>query len=201
MSFKARVSNIPGLLILRWLLCIGFINEMIAQTFRILKINNNFSHYVYIPLEYFFLIFFYFQNTKSKFLKIVMLASIAIYISIALPLVIYNYKPLHYPYPSLIYNINCSFNILWISILMFNLETIDLRPIYSIPLFWIFSGMLTFYSGIFFFNGAYNYFMNHDIELANILRNYINIALNNILYLIFFYAFYISWKNTKFSYH
>jgi len=200
MSFKARKANIPGLVILRLVLCIGFMNEMIAQSFKTWGISNNISHYFYIPLEYFILVFFYSKNTKSKILKNAMIASTGLYILIVLPIIITTYRPLDYPYPSIIYNINCTFNILWISILMFNLATPDFRPITSVPVFWIFSGMLTFYAGIFFFNGAYNYFMNQDAALAKALRDYINTALNNLMYLVFTYAFYLSWKNTKYSY-
>jgi hypothetical protein len=200
MSFKARKANIPGLVILRLVLCIGFVNEMIAQALKMSDISNNISHYFYIPLEYFLLVFFYRVHAKTMYLKNAMIASAGIYILIALPIIIFNYRPLDYPYPSMIYNINCTFNILWISILMFNLATPDFRPITSVPVFWIFSGMLTFYAGIFFFNGAYNYFMNQDATLAKALRDYINTALNNLMYLVFTYAFYVSWKNTRYSY-
>ncbi len=200
MSFKARTSNIPGLSFLRWLLCIGFINEMISQTLKIIDVNNNVSHYIYIPLEYVFLVLFFYKNTKSKLFKNAMLWSVCVYFIIVVPLMLLYYRQLHFPYPSIIYNINCVFNILWISLLLFNLELTENLSIISIPVFWIFTAMLIFYSGIFFFNGAYNYFMNHDVVLAYKLRSYINIMLNNILYLLFSYAFFNSWKITKYSY-
>lgn len=200
MSFMARSIDIPGLSILRLILCIGFLNEIISQIFKIRNMNDNISHYFYIPIEYLLLTLFFLKNIKIKILKKLMICSLFIYILIVLPIIFLNYEPLHFPYPSIIYNINCIFNILWISLILFNFENTSFQPIIRIPIFWILSGMLIFYSGIFFFNGAYNYFMNRNLTLAIHLRDYINITFNNLLYLIFLYAFYISWKKTKYSY-
>jgi hypothetical protein len=198
MSFKARQSNIPGLYILRLLLCIAFTNEMITQLLRILNLNDNLPNYFYIPLEYVLLVVFYRKNTKNKLFQKIMALSIVIYIfSIVAPMIFYSGFE---KFPSGIYNISCGFNILWISILFFNLQTLERLSMTSIPMFWILTSFLTFYSGIFFFNSVYNYFIDHDNGLARILRTYINTSLNNLLYLLLIYAFVCSWKLKKYSY-
>ena len=200
MSFKARKANIPGLAILRIILFAGFTNEMISQALKIFHLNENIPHYFYIPLEYCLFVLFYCSISKNKQLRQMMRWSVFVYMLVVAFIVITHYKTLLYPYPSQIYNIECGLNILWGSILLFNLETKEDVSITAVPIFWIISGLLIFYAGIFFFNVVYNYFVAHDKILANALRTYVNTTLNNLLYLSFLYAFYSSWTNKKYLY-
>ncbi|HRH47840.1 MAG TPA: hypothetical protein PLP23_03790 [Panacibacter sp.] len=160
--------------------------------------DDNPPHYFYIPFEYLLLTLFYRKNTKSLVLKKIMLWSIYGYIFFAIVFNIIDNKFEHYP--SGIYNVSCVFNIIWIGLLLYDLENLENLEIISVPMFWILASLLLFYSGIFFFNASYNYFIKTDTALAINLRTYVNTMLNNILYLTLAYAFSCSWRNKKFSY-
>src|SRR5438105_6198419 len=79
-SFRARRSNIPGLNILRLLLCCGLVNEIAVEIRQYLKFEENLSHYFYIPIEYILLVFYYIKNTDNKYLKNAMKLSLIIYL-------------------------------------------------------------------------------------------------------------------------
>ena len=196
-SFKASSRFIAGLYLLRLLLCCGFINEMVVEVFQHFKIEENTPHYFYIPLEYILLVLFYKKNTRKSWLKKAMEGSIFFYTALGFSLAIFYY---HFQdYPSLVYNVSCLLNTIWIVILLYDIETLENLSITSLPLFWILTALLIFYSGIFFSNGAYNYLLQKDSKLAQLLRQY-NIVLNYVLYLLLTYGFFRSWIIAKYSY-
>lgn len=53
-------------------------------------------------------------------------------------------------YPSLVYNISCLLNILWITLVLYKLKPVDQVRITSQHMFWVLSALLVFYAGIFF---------------------------------------------------
>lgn len=198
LSYLAVKENIRGLLFLRLILILGLITEIAVLILKNLALDDNEPYYLYIPLEYFLLIFFYREQTDEVLIKKIMKISLYVYALAVLFLSTYIY---HFKgYPSIIYNISCLLNTIWIITIFFNLQMLDGLPIVSIPVFWILSALLIFYSGIFFFNATYQYFLNRDSNLAKMMRQYINTGLNYILYLFLSYAFVLSWKKKKFSY-
>ena len=196
-SFQAQRSKIFGLVFLRLLLCIGLLNEVIVEVRQHWEIDENLSHYYYIPFEYALLVGFYIKNTHNLLLVRLMKASVIIYVIISFCIAssYYHFKD----YPSLIYNFSCLLNILWIVFLFFEIEVVPNVSLTSLPLFWILTAFLIFYSGIFLFNGVYNYMLEKDTELAADLRKYINISLNYLLYATLTYAFICSSQIKKYS--
>ena len=193
-SFKAKSINIPGLNLLRILICYGFFTEMVVELLQYFKTEENWPYYLYIPIEYVLICNFLKRNTRKKFLK--NLITISIYIYLIENYLLTNFFHHFENYPSAIYNTSCFFITIWIVVIFFDLDLSDNLPITSVPIFWILCAFLIFYSGIFFFNGAYNYFLQNASTIAKNLRVYINTVLNCILYLVLTYAFICS-QNIK----
>ena len=193
-SFKDSTRSIYGVLYLRLMLFCGFVTEIAVSIFKFYKINDNKPYYFYIPLEYCLLMLFYVANTQRIFLKNALYASIVLYLTICLVLALLH--PHFIIYPSLIYNLSCLLNTVWVTFLFLDLVSVEDLPITSLSLFWIYTSFLIFYAGIFFFNGVYNYFLEEDSDLAKQLRNLINTGLNYVLYSTLTYGFICS-KNIK----
>jgi hypothetical protein len=186
-SYLAKKENIPGLTYLRLLLWFGLATEACVEVLQFQKAEENIPYYFYLPLEYGLLVFFYHANSKRQLLKTVLFTSIFIFFIVSILLSSIQYQ--FHGYPSTIFNISCILNTAWIILLFFDLNFIEKIPITKLPLFWIYSALLIFFAGMFFYNGIYTYFLKEDTVLANNLRKYISITLNYILYLLLTYAF------------
>jgi hypothetical protein len=196
-SLAASKDSIPGLMYLRLLLFAGLVTEVTVEILQWLHKEENGPYHVYIPVEYILLVLFYVENTSRARLPAILKLSIPIYVLSSLGLSYFYY---HFSsYPSLIYNFSCLLNVIWIVHLIFEINPSEHTSLTQLPLFWIFSSLLIFYSGIFFFNGAYNYLISRQAQLASMLRTYINICLNYLLYLLLIYAFICSIRMKKYS--
>lgn len=195
----SRIKNIKGINLLRSVLVLGLINEIYVEVMQFLGKEENFSHFLYIPAEYSMLTLFYRHQTKRKYLRNSMLMSIPAYLFLVffVSFKYYNFKD----YPSIVYNIGCVFSIIWLTLIMFNLELVENISIVKIPVFWILSGLLIFYSGVYFFNTAYSFLLIHNPEVALKIRTYINLSLNLIFYTFTTYAFLCSLKMKSYTYH
>jgi hypothetical protein len=71
-------------------------------------------------------------------------------------------------------------------------------PLFRDPLFWISTGNLIFYSGVFFLMGFLQYLAKEDLALAKKLM-VINYSLNYILYSLYSIGFLCTTQNRKFS--
>lgn len=194
--FKARANSIPGFLYLRLILCAGLVTEIAVEILQYYQSDDNKPYYLYIPLEYCLLVLFYAENTGKKLFKNVLYSSIVVYLGICFLFLIFQYN--FSGYPSAIYNTSCFLNTIWVTILFFDIEIIDDLPITQLPLFWIYTALLIFYAGIFFFNGVYNYFLKNNTQIAEDLRIYINTGLNYVLYSILTYGFICSKSTMKY---
>ncbi len=198
LSFFADKSNLKGLGFIKLVLIAGLINELCVEVFQYFGDEENLSHFIYIPIEYLLLCMFYSVNTTNVLLKKVILMVAPLYLISVTLLSIHYYN--FSEYPSMIYNLGCFFSIIWISILLYKTEFAIYTHILRTPVFWILAGLLIFYSGVFFFNTAYKFFINHNAELAGNLRVYINVTLNCILYISWSYSFICSIKIKKYIY-
>ena len=187
-----KTKNINGILLLRILLLLGLINEFYVETMQYLGKEENFSHFLYLPAEYCILCLFYTVYSKKKHLKYIILLSIPVYLFLVffIGLKFYNFKN----YPSVVYNLGCILSIVWLTLILFDIELIENISITKIPAFWILCGLLFFYSGIYFFNTAYSFLLSSDRKVASEIRGTINLALNIILYAFWTYAFICSAK-------
>lgn len=191
-SFAARKSSIPGLFYLRLLLLAGIISEIIVEFLQHYQRDDNLPYYFYIPLEYILLLCFYAKYSGNKLFIRSLVASGVLYILIYFYLAIYRYG--FTGYPSIIYNLSCFLNTIWISLLLFNLNILPERRIWAHPVFIIFSAFLIFFAGIFFFNAGYPLLLKRNTQLAASVRNYTNIVINYILYLLLAVGFLCSGK-------
>lgn len=194
-SFLATTKNMEGLVFLRILLVIEFLYEMIVLVFKIKNYQDHFPHYFYIPAEYLLLVLFYRKYSSGKLLLGLM------YGSVLLVFVTFIYKISAYDlniYPISLYNIIGGLNTFWTAILLLNIKAKDGLNITDIPLFWILTALLLFYSGIFFFNIGYFIVINQEEKPAALLRNFISTTMNILLYLLFIYGFICSFKTRKY---
>ena len=195
LSFKARESIFPGLSFLRIMLCFGLGAEAVVELLQFLNKDDTPPYYVYIPMEYYCLSRFYEANTNLVRLKYAIRYSVPVYLTFALLTSFFYHR--FTGYPSALYNINCLFSVIWITLLLFNFSNENGKEIWTHPLFIILSAFLIFFSGVFFFNPAYTFIHEKDAQLADSLRKYINIVLNYILYILLSIGFVCSTKTTK----
>lgn len=193
-----KTNTIKGIFLLRAVLILGFVNEIFVEIMQHMGKEENFSHFIYIPLEYCLLCLFYVRQTKNKKLRLSVLISIPIYLIIAYIITVKFYS--FESYPSIIYNIECIFSIVWLTLIMFNIDVIDSLSLTKVPLFWILSGLLIFYAGVYFFNAAYSFLLYDNKGVALNLRTYINLGLNIILYAFWIYAFICSARMKNYTY-
>ena len=144
----------------------------------------------------FYCVFFYVRWASHIILRKLIRISIVVYLSAAICATIYYYDFSHYP--AIIYNLGCFFSVIWITLIIVNLNIYDNKSITEAPVFWILFGLLIFYAGVFFFNIGYSYFLKTNASTAKTFRTYINVTLNDLLYLFWAYAFYHSWRIKKF---
>lgn len=194
LSFNASKQNLPGIDFLRLMLVIGLVTEVNVEGLQYLKREENGPYYIYIPLEYLCLVLFYTQQTENKIFKTILHSSVPLYFLMALPLGILYYRL--QGYPSLVYNISCLLNSVWISLLLFNFSGSDGQQLWKNPSFIALSALLIFFAGIFFFNLAYPYLNKTNPIHARNFRNYTNISLNYLLYSLLSYAFLCSMRRS-----
>lgn len=194
-AFKACAAVIPGLIFLQVLLLLAFINEVAAIAMEYKGLNHDFTHYFYIPAEYLLLVLFYNKSVSKRYFKIMLIISAVIVFAFAIYVI---FKGNADSYPGFLYNLSCGFNTLWTALLLLNLKVEDGHTITSIPIFWILTAFLIFYSGIFFFNTGYRLVLIQDKQLADELRTFISTGLNIILYLLLIYGFRCSCKTKKY---
>lgn len=194
-SFRAREAFIPGLRWLRLLLCFGLLTEAVVELLQYRKQDDTPPYYFYIPFEYYSLTRFYKANTSVAALTKALEVSVPVYVAAAGLLSFYHYR--FTGYPSVVYNISCFLNTVWISLLLFYFDPSNGKEIWRQPLFIVLSAFLIFFAGVFFFNPAYAYVQNKDPKLAITLRTYVNTGLNYILYILLSYGFLCSAKTTK----
>ena len=195
LSFKAGEAVIPGLIFLRLMLLVGLGAEAIVEYLQHLKADDTKPYYAYIPFEYYCLAQFYKKNTNTPLLKRALNISIPVYLIAAAAISIFYHRLSGYP--SVLYNVNCFLNTIWIAFLLFNFNQGNGREIWNHPLFIVLSAFLIFFAGVFFFNPAYSYIQNKQPKLAENLRTIVNTGLNYILYILLSYGFICSAKTTK----
>jgi len=143
-------------------------------------------YHIYILIEYSLLCYFFQLNTKNSSLRKIIKYSIPLFIITSTAISIFTG---YYIYPGHNLNLAGFLIIIWTTITLFNIEPQENLSLFHLPLFWISIGVLTYYSGSFFFNGVYQYFIENNSELAKGLNGWINKGLNYVLYTCFSIAF------------
>lgn len=195
MSFRASLKIIKGLKWIRIMLCIAFVTEFINEFIDYYSHYGSILSHFYLIVEHICLSMFIMANLAMKKVNslIKVIAIVFSVTSAAISIFYQNFMS----YPGLQYNINCFIIITWCCLLMLKIEIRESIPISKLPLFWLLSGVLLFYSGIFFFNGSYSYIFKVNKSLAFELRKWINLTLNYIFYIIWTYSFLCSIRIQK----
>ncbi|MEW7280307.1 hypothetical protein ABW636_17080 [Aquimarina sp. 2201CG1-2-11] len=198
LSFIASKANIKGLIYLRVLFIVGLCTELIVDITDFYEVPlHNILYYIYIPFEYIILSTFLKKYVKTKRLHLIMTYALFIYTFLVIYFTFFYYE-IENDYPGIIYNIGCVFLIIWTSVLLFNLEFKEDMKLFQIPFFWICTAMIIFYSGVFLYNGFYNYLLEEKTELASKLRLLVNLNLNYLFYILMSYAFICSIRQKKY---
>lgn len=198
LSFNDSNRLISGINFLRFALTIAFVSEFINEFIDYyLPDKSSIISNLYLPVEHICYTGFLIKNTSDELQKKVMKAVGTIFVLFTLWFS-FSYNK-YIEYPGLQYNVNCVILLIWISIKMLKLEVTTTIKITAAPIFWLLSGLLLFYSGVFFFNGSYSYIKLRNPELANNLRKGINLTLNYLFYLFWIYSFLCSIRLQKLS--
>lgn len=182
-SFKYHRS----LYILSILFALGIVTETLFNVFYYLYEKDYFIFYhVYIPLEFLLITLFFYQINNNHKIKTLMITVLPFYVLLVIVLYFGFYTV--DDYPGWIYNAGGIFIILWSVITLFNIEPSNIH-ILKLPIFWICSGMILFYAGIFSFNGMYDFLLKTNYQLSDNLLYGINKFLNYLLYIFFIIGF------------
>lgn len=195
-SLIDKHEAIRGIIYLRILLIVALLVELANDFVDYYTPYGNIAYHFYIPAENMFLALFFYTNLKINRRKKIILLISFFYALFFLSYSFYYNGFMNYP--SLFYNIHCIIIICWSLLSLMNLEFIGEVKLVKNPIFLLSSGFLIFYSGIFFFNGTYNYFIKHNLSIANSLRTLINVNLNFLLYIIWSYSFICSIQLKKY---
>jgi len=196
LSFMAAKENFRGLNYLRILLVVGLVSELIVDAMDHFTEYPNLFYYIYIPFEFIILSLFFKKSTDNKLLKTVILYSISAYSVIVIGIISYHSVS---DYPGIIYNIGCTFILIWAVTMLFTFEVKNGLTLIKLPFFWICTGLIILYSGVFFYNSVYNYLLEEQTDLAKRLRILVNLNLNYLFYIIWSYAFICSIRLKKYS--
>lgn len=194
-SFYAQKFE-KSLIILTSLLLLSLLTEMLVEIFKSHKINHRIIYHIYIPVEYMLLALFLSRQNVNSSLKKIIRFSIPVYfcISMFISFFFISYKD----FPGTQFNIEGLFLVSFVIAVLFSLKITEGISIFRLPFFWIGSGLLLFHSGLFFFNGAYNYLIHNKTEYAAKLQTIINTNLNYLLYIFWIIGFIWAIRNRKY---
>lgn len=187
-SLRYKRILLKGKILLYILIIIISITEVAVDILKLNNRNHRFIYHFYIPIEYTLLSFFYAVNIRNRVLKSSIYISLALY----LPVIIYIslQKIQLSEFPSFQFNITglllVIFSFLTIQTILFNNYNIR---IVKVPIFWFCTGVIFFYIGVFYFNGAYRYLLITNQQLAKSLNTVINGTFNIVFYLFWIYGF------------
>jgi hypothetical protein len=174
----------------------GLLAEFIVLYLKKQKIHHEIVYHIYIPVEYTLVTLFFRTKTVKKKIHPFLLASVPVYLLTSVILSVFFYRLTGYP--SLNFNIEGFFIIIWSVWLLNSFDEFEDRSIFMKPALWLCMGLIVFFAGGFIFNGYYNHIKNTDESLAKKLNEYINNGLNIFLYITMSISFICSLKTAKY---
>lgn len=192
-DLTSNMKVFPILLSLSWIV---EITVSILYYFFCLKREYNILYHLYIPLEYTILAYFFYLSFNNLKIRKYILYSIPLYV-IGSFIISFGVSSI-YAHPGLNFNIEGVLLIIWSLIALFTVEPKHEMPLVKMPIFWICLGILIFHSGIFFFNGVFNYILKTNSPLAKYLFQLIIKNLNYTLYICFLIGFICSNRMKKY---
>jgi hypothetical protein len=185
-----------GLSIFPALLGLGIVTEVCVH-FLLAKNGLPYIiiYHVYIPLEYTLWMLYFRAVTQNKLIRTLQVYSIYLFVLLCLVLSII-YIPVD-KFPNLQLNLEGILLIIWATSSIFTIEYYPNVNIFSRPVFWICVGVLIYYTGSFSFMGVYNYITANKAALGKVLKIYLLIIPNCILYTSLSIAFLCSQRIKK----
>ena len=178
--FFRRKRNLQSLFIL---LPISLSTELFVE-YLIFKDANFYPVYhVYEVVDFFFFCLLFQKNSKHSGL-----GNLPIYLFVTFLVVLaitYIIKPAFTEYPSIQYSIESFFLIILSLRFLWSMEPRDGDSIVNTGMFWISSGLILSHSGIFIVNGSYNFLKEISSPKALLIKDWINMSFNYILYTFF----------------
>ncbi|MBD0288919.1 MAG: hypothetical protein ICV79_26370, partial [Flavisolibacter sp.] len=147
LSFRTDTERLKGIKWLRWLLSVAFAGEFLNEFIDHFTPYGNVFYHLYIPFEFFALSRFLLENIPIKMIKKIMLVVTPLYFLFCF----YYSAKVHgsRAYPSMQYNVDCFIIAILTLIALLNIQADVRYDITALPVFWICSGLLVFYTGIF----------------------------------------------------
>ncbi|WP_439417090.1 hypothetical protein [Larkinella sp. GY13] len=182
---------------LMWSLVVTCIVEGIGYYhLRMIK-NSNFIYHFYQPVEYTLVALFYINTLDRTLVRKVIRASIPVFVIFCLLNSLF-FQSIHSP-NSNCFMVEAVLLIAWSGFYFYELFNSNTEErIWSIPDFWVCTGVLFFYAGTFFLMGLLNYLYKVDMGLAKKLY-VINHILNILLYSLYAVGFICKARQTKSS--
>jgi len=186
-----------SLYIFPFLLSAAFLAELIRLILIELNLYYNIIYHIYLPIEYGLLTFYFYLNLTTRKIKMLLLFSIPIFIffSIFFTFNIVNIQKL----PNFQIIIEEIFLIIWSTITILNIRIKTDLNIVQLPVFWISTASLIYFTGTFSFYGIYNYICESRPILTQTLGFYILKILNYLFYALLSIAFICSHRIRKYS--
>lgn len=180
------------------LLLLSLVTEIVVSIrYHHFHKDYNFIYHAYLPLEYSLTAVYFYRQSTKKLTKKLIFWSIALYVIVS-GLISLFVTPLT-EHPGLSFNLEGVLLITWSLLALFSVEVNPVIPIVRLPVFWICLGLLTFHSGIFFFNFIYSYISETHTVLAEELHQLVIKNLNYLLYFFILIAFLCSERITRYT--
>lgn len=181
------------------LLIFSITTEMIVDVLKAKGIEHHIMYHIYIPAEYSLLALFFARQRIAPHVKRYILLSIPVFIVASAIISLFIIQPPHFP--SVQFNAEGLLIIVISVYTLFAIEADDLTPFHTFPIFWICSGIILFHTGLFLFNGAYNYLLSNQTREAKHLHSLINTNLQYLLYLFWIIGFLCRQRKRSFIIH
>jgi hypothetical protein len=182
-----------GFVWLKWLLGVSFITDVGADiASRVYGLKIFALYHITVPIYFILMALFLRSHITERIIRQTIIVSLAIFLVISISLSVFFYKI--DDYPGIQINL---MGILLISInlyVLLTLSPIPNTPIFRHPMLWICTGMIFFFSSIFFLNGVYNKLIEHKNPARGTLHKILNNAPNCIMYGCFVVGVVCSYK-------
>ncbi len=170
--------------------------EAVVQFFQHQHLNHFFLYHFFTPVEFTTLSLYCFKTIPLRLVKKIILSGIVLFWIFSL----YTFNSTSLlNFPSVSNSIESFFLIVLSTITLLTIIPGKEKSIYSVPEFWVSLAILFYFTGTFFFNGAYNYLKSHNLEYARNTFTIINSGFNYLFYILLSYGLLCYYRSRKYN--
>lgn len=170
--------------------------EAVVRLFEYQNQNHFILYHFFTPVEYTLINLYFFYSIRLRIIRKIILLSIVLFWIFS----IYTFTNTSLlNFPSIANSIESFVLIVSSTLALLTLEPGKEKSIYSVPEFWISLAVLFYFTGTFFFNGAYNYLKSHNLKVARDNFTIINSVFNYLFYVLISYGLICYYKYRKYS--